>query len=298
MVMPVTYGLHPSYPLVHSHLEPLTVGPRNGTMFTKPDNKEIDKLLKVGFIRPVKGGTWLSPIVVVAKKNGKIRVCVDYRKLNVVIVKDAFMLPFTDGVLDVVAGHVIYSFLDGFNGYNQIRMRPEDLEKMAFITDWGVFVVVVMMFGLKTVQATFQRIITEIFGEYIPGFMHVFLDDFVVYSKWSIHLQHLRLCLEICRIERLSLNPAKCAFGVTNGIAVGPGKVKAIIKASAPKNAKALSRFLGQIQWHSRMIRHLADLATPLHAAVHRTPFKWMETEEKAYQALQVMLTQAQLSNP
>ena len=135
MVMPVTYGLHPSYPLVHSHLEPLTVGPRNGTMFTKPDNKEIDKLLKVGFIRPVKGGTWLSPIVVVAKKNGKIRVCVDYRKLNVVTVTDAFSLPFTDRVPDVVVGHKIYSFLDRFSGYNQIRMHPDGQEKTVFITD-------------------------------------------------------------------------------------------------------------------------------------------------------------------
>ena len=83
----------------------------------------------------MKRATWLRRIVIVPKKNGKIRVCVDYRKLNVVIVKDAFMLPFTDGVLDVVAGHVIYSFLDGFNGYNQIRMHPDGQEKTVFITD-------------------------------------------------------------------------------------------------------------------------------------------------------------------
>ena len=80
--------------------------------------EEINKLLRVGFIRPVKQATWLSPIVVVPKKNGKIRVCVDYRKLNAATVTDVFLLPFTEGVLDAVAGHEVYSFLDEFNGYN------------------------------------------------------------------------------------------------------------------------------------------------------------------------------------
>ena len=88
-----------------------------------------------------------------------------------------------DGVLDTVAGHEVYCFLDGFSGYNQIRMHPADQEKTTFVIEWGVFVAVVMMFGLKTAPSTFQRIIMEIFGEYIPTFMHVFLDDFAVYSR-------------------------------------------------------------------------------------------------------------------
>ena len=119
----------------------------------------------------------------------------DYQKLNEATVTDAFLLPFTEGVLEAVAGHEVYSFLDGFSGYNQIRMRLADQEKTAFVTEWGVFVAVVMMFGLKMAPATFQRIIMEIFGEYIPGFMHVFLYDFAVYSRQKEHLDHLRLCL-------------------------------------------------------------------------------------------------------
>ena len=91
--------------------------------------EEIDKLLKVEFIQPAKKSTWLSPIVVVPEKNGKIRVCVEYRKLNAATITDAFPLPFTDGILDAVASHEIYSFLDGFSGYNQVRMNPEDQEK-------------------------------------------------------------------------------------------------------------------------------------------------------------------------
>ena len=155
-------------------------------------------------------------------------------------------------------------------------MHPDDQEKMTFVTEWGIFVAVVMMFGLKTAPATFQRIISEVFMEYIPAFMQVFLDDFAVYGMRKDHLHHLRLCLERRRTARLSLNPAKCAFGVTSGALLGHivskegismdrGKIDAIIKSSMPKNVKGLGRFLGQLHWHSRMLRHLADFATPLH---------------------------------
>ena len=179
--------------------------------------EEIDKLLKIGFIRPVKRATRLSPIIVVPKKKGKIQVYVDYRKLNTVTITNAFPLPCTDSVLDSVAGHKMYSFLDGFSGYNQVRMHPNGEEKTEFVIEWGVFVAVVMMFGLKTAPTTFQWIIVEVFGEYIPTFMHVFPDDFAVYGMCKDHLHHLRLCLQRCRTAQLSLNPAKCAFGVRIG---------------------------------------------------------------------------------
>ena len=104
-------------------------------------------MLNVRFIRPVKKATWLSLIVVIPKKNGTIRACVDYQKLNAATVTDVFPLPFTDIVLDAVAGHEMYSFLDGFSGYNQVRMHPDDQEKTVFVTKWGVFVAIVMMFG-------------------------------------------------------------------------------------------------------------------------------------------------------
>ena len=150
-------------------------------------------------------------------------------------------------------------------------MHPDDQEKTTFFTDWGGYVAVVMMFGLKTAPATFQRTITDIFGEYIPAFMQVFLDDFLVYGATAEHFTHLRLCLERCRTSRLSLYPVKCAFDVTNGallghivskegIAVGPNKISAITHTKTSTNAKALGWFLGQIRWHSRMIHHLIRL--------------------------------------
>ena len=103
-------------------------------------------------------------------------------------VTDAFPLPFTNSVLDTVAAHECYIFLDGFNGYNQIRMHPDDQEKTTFVTELGIFMAEVMMFGLKTTLTTFQRIITEIFGEYIPAFMQVCLDEFAVYGQRLEHL--------------------------------------------------------------------------------------------------------------
>ena len=166
-----------------------------------------------------------------------------------------------------------------------------------------------MMFGLKTTPTTFQWTITKIFGEYILAFMQVFLDDFAVYGTGAEHLAHLWLYLERCRTSRLSVNLAKCAFDVISGvllghivskegIAVDPKKITTIIEAKTPTSAKTLNRFLGQIHWHSHMLRYLADFSTPLHAAVHRTPFKWTVIEEKAYDTLKIMLTQAPVVQP
>jgi hypothetical protein len=179
-------------------------------------------------------------------------------------------------------------------------MAEEDQQKTAFVTEWGVFAVVVMMFGLWIAPATFQWIIMEVFEEYIPSFMQVFLDNFAVFVTRKVHLQHVELCRKKCREARLSLNLAKCAFEVTSGLILGHSvskdriamdadKVKAVLEAPAPQNAKALSRFLGHIRWHSRMIHHLADFATPLHAAIHKKPFTWTEEEEKAFTTLKIL---------
>jgi hypothetical protein len=149
----------------------------------------------------------------------------------------------------------------------------------------------------------------EIFEEYILGFMQVFLDDFAAFETRKAHLQHVELCLKKCREARLSLNPAKCAFVVISGmllghivskdgIAMDSNKVKAILEALTLHNAKALSRFLGQIRWHSRMIHHPVDFATPLHAAVHREPLMWTEEEEKAFTALKLLLTRTPMVQP
>ena len=161
--------------------------------YAKKVKEEIDNLLKAGFIAEVESSDWLFPIVVVPKKNGKLRVCVDYRKLNAQTVKDPFPLPFTDMMLDEVAGHQMYSFMDGYSGYNQLALAHEDRAKTRFITEWGAFMYLVMPFGLCNAPATFQRCMMVIFADFLHKFLAIFVDDFTAYSQQQEHLAYLKI---------------------------------------------------------------------------------------------------------
>jgi hypothetical protein len=177
--------------------------------------------LKAGFIKPVEEATWLSPIVIVPKKNGKLRICIDYRKLNAATKKDPYTLPFTEEVLDVVAGHAMYTFLDGHSGYYQIQIAPEDRYMIAFVTEWGAFVWLVMPFGITNGPPTYQWVVDRVFKDYLGKFMKLFLDDFIVYSSIEDHIHKLRLCFIKCREYGISLNLEKCLLMVFSGIILG-----------------------------------------------------------------------------
>ena len=224
--------------------------------YAKQVKEELDKLLSVGFIVPVDRAEWLSPKVVVPKKSGKIRVCVDYRKLNAATISDPFPLRFIDLVLDDVSGHEMYSFLDGFSSYNQIPMAEEDVEKTAFNTEWGAFAYTVMSFGLKNGPPSFSKAAFKTFKPYLTKFMRIFMDDFLVFGEKVKHLEYLRKCFKRCRLFRMSLNPHKCAIAVQkgkllghiiskDGMSIDSDKISAIQKAAAPNNLKAIMRFLG-----------------------------------------------------
>ena len=165
-------------------------------------------LKEVNFIREVQYLTWLANIVPVKKKNGQIRICVDFRDLNKACPKDSFPLPIPDILLDNVVGHEMFSFIDGFSGYNQIRMSPEDEEKTAFHTPIGTFCYTVMPFGLKNAGATYQRAMQFIFADMIHEEMEDYVDDIIVKSKTrGYHLFVLQKVLHRCRIYKLRLNP-------------------------------------------------------------------------------------------
>ena len=169
---------------------------RMNSNYAKAVKKDLEKLLKAGFIELVEQATWLSPIVLVPKKNGKLRICVDFRRLNTATKKDPYPLPFTNKVLDTVIGYAAYSFIDYFSGYHQVHFHENDRYKTAFITEWGAYVWVVMPFGLKNAPPTYQRIINQIFKDYLNDFMKLFLDDFSVYNDITTHLLKLRLIFE------------------------------------------------------------------------------------------------------
>ena len=170
--------------------------------------------------------------------------------MNAITKKDYFPLPFTDSVLDAVVGHECYSFLDGFSGYNQVKIAKEDQLKTTFTTDWGTYAYMVMPFGLCNAPATFQRVMTQAFQKYLRISMEIFLDDLCTFSSRKDHLDWLGKCLDQCDQFDISLNSEKCTFGVPFGklldhivskarIATDPDKVKKI--ANLPR----LDTFLG-----------------------------------------------------
>ena len=180
--------------------------------------EEIERMVKAGFIRPCRYATWISSIVPVRKKNGKLRICIDFRDLNRATPKDEYPMPIAEVLIDAAAGHKMMSFLDGNAGYNQIFMAEEDVFKTAFRCPQGLFEFVVMTFGLRNAGATYQRAMNYIFHDLIGRLVEVYIDDVVVKSKLQAdHLVDLRQVLERTRKHGMKMNPDKCAFGVTTG---------------------------------------------------------------------------------
>ena len=216
---------------------------------------ELERLLKARFIKPVEITYWVSPMVLVKKKNGKLRVCVDYRKLNACTQKDHFPLPFITLLLEEVGGHVRYTFMDGYAGYNQIFIALQDIHKTAFTILWGTFVWVVMPFGLCNASATYQRLVMCIFPDLLYKSMTVFVDDFSIQSSASSHLECVREALIRCRKMQLALNPDMIFLGVQKGVLLGyvvsekgrepdPEKIAIINGLPTPTNAREIAKLL------------------------------------------------------
>ena len=158
---------------------------------------------------------WLANVVSVPKKDGNVRVCVDFRDLNKVSPKDDFPLPHIDLLVDSTAIHLMLSFMDEFSGHNQILMTLEDMEKTTFITEWDTYCYKVMPFGLKNARATYQRAATTLFHDMMHRDVEVYVDDMIVKSQGRAdHLATLERFFERIRKFGLRLNPKKCTFGV------------------------------------------------------------------------------------
>ena len=180
--------------------------------------EEIKKQLDAGFLEVAKYPQWVANIVPGPKKDGKVRMCVDYRDLNRASPKDNFPLPHIDTLVDNTAKNSRFSFMDGFSGYNQIRMAPEDREKTAFVTMWGTFCYKVMPFGLKNAGATYQRAMVTLFHDMMHKEIEVYVDDLIAKSqKDESHVENLQKLFKRLRKFQLKLNPTKCTFGATSG---------------------------------------------------------------------------------
>ncbi|KAK2407622.1 hypothetical protein QL285_043225 [Trifolium repens] len=262
--------------------------------------EEIERLLKSKFIRTARYVELLANIVPVIKKNGTLRVCVDFRDLNNATPKDEYDMPVAEMLIDSAAGFEFLSMLDGYSGYNQIFIAEEDVSKTSFRCPGalGTYEWVVMPFGLKNAGATYQRAMNSMFHDFIGTFMQVYIDDIIIKSSSEdSHLLYLRQSFERMRKHGLKMNPLKCAFCVhagdflgfvvhKKGIEINQNKTKAILETKPPSTKKQLQSLLGKIKFLRRFISNLSGKAqafSPLLRLKKDDPFRWNEEHQKAF---------------
>ncbi|KAL4318493.1 hypothetical protein GQ457_18G009830 [Hibiscus cannabinus] len=291
--------------------------------------KEILKWLDAGIIYPISDSEWVSPIQCVPKKGGMTvisnekneliptttvtgwRVCMDYRKLNKATRKDHFPLPFIDQMLDRLAGKQFYCFLDGYSGYNQIAIAPEDQSKTTFTCPYGTFAFRRMPFGLCNAPATFQRCMTAIFSDLNEDCLEIFMDDFSTFGEnFDNCLSNLEKVLKRCKETNLVLNWEKCHFMVDEGIVLGhknsskgmevdKAKIEVISKLPPPTTVKGIRSFLGHTGFYRRFIEDFSKITKPLCSLLEQgRPFEFNEDCTKAFNLLKQKLVTAPIVEP
>jgi hypothetical protein len=268
---------------------------------------EVDKLLNDGFIYPVPLIEWVSNPIPVNKNQGTIRVCMEFCDLNKACPKDNFPTPFIDQILNECMRRKIFSFMDGFSGYNQIQIKPKDQHKKAFICPWGTFAYWKMPFDLKNAGSTFQRAMTFTFHD-LKHIVKAYLDDLVAHSRKRVdHAMHLRLVFERCRYYRIQLNPHKCIFCVISGcllgflfsetgIMVDTLKVEAILQLPPLRTIRQLQGLHGKANFLRRFIVNYANITKVfMHLLKKDTLFIWDEQDQKSFDALKKALVSAPL---
>jgi transposase InsO family protein len=267
--------------------------------------EELAKMLRLGVVRPSRS-PWGAPVVLVAKKDGSRRFCVDYRRLNDVTVKDRYPLPRITDMLESLAGARVFSVLDAASGYWQIPMAEGDVQKTAFSCHAGLFEFTVMPFGLCNAPATYQRAMNYALAGLLWKFLAVYIDDILVYSRTpEEHRRHLAAAIARLREAGIVLNAKKCRFGLdrveylghivsAEGVAPDPRKVERIRGFPAPETKKQLQVFLGLSGYYRRFIRRYGEMAAPLHAAAAGGgPLAWTPECQAAFEQIREHLCRA-----
>jgi hypothetical protein len=261
--------------------------------------EELEKLLQANFIYPISDSKWVSPLVIVPKKNGKWRIYVDFRELNKATYRDYFPLPFIDQVLDTLSGKRYFAFLDGFSGYNQIQISLEDQDKTTFTYPWGTYAYRVLPFGLCNTPTTFQRDVSAIFSDLTNYCVEVYMDDFMVYGDDFKHaLDNLKKVMVRCKETNLSLSHEKSRMFLTKGIVLGhhisgtrirvdPTKINIISQIKIPSSQKAIRSFLGHAGYYRRFIQNFTNLVAPLFKLLTKdAKFCWDEKCQISFEIL------------
>ncbi|WVZ84957.1 hypothetical protein U9M48_031923 [Paspalum notatum var. saurae] len=259
--------------------------------------ENIDELLGKGFIRP-SSSPWAFPVSFVDKKDGTRRMCVDYRALNDVTIKNKYPLPRIDDLFDQLQGACVFSKIDLRSGYHQAKIRPSDIPKTAFITRFGLYEYTVMSFGLTNAPAYFMNLMNKVFMEYLDKFVGVFIDDILIYSKTEEeHEEHLRLVLQKLRDHKLYAKLSKCEFWLDQSRKVEswwtPAK-SAVSWIGRCRSCERSSWILGSSGILRTVYREFLQIAKPMTSLLEKgVPFNWTKERQAAFDELKKRLTTA-----
>ena len=284
--------------------EPISIPPyRMAPVELKELKVQFEELLSKGFIRP-STSPWGAPILFVKKKDGSLRLCIDYRQLNRETIRNQYPLPCIDELFDQLHGSQVYSKIDLRSGYHQLRVRENDVSKTAFRTRYGHYEFLVMPFGLTNAPAAFMDLMNKVFSPYIDKFVIVFIDDILVYSgNQEEHAEHLRTVLQILRECQLYTKFSKCQFWLdkvaffghvisTEGISVDPQKIEAIMNWKSPTNVSEVCSFLGLAGYYRKFVEGFLKIATPLTNLLKKDQkFEWSDTCQHSFEELRQRLT-------
>ena len=226
---------------------------------------QLQDLLDKGFIRP-SVSPWGAPVLFVKKKDGSMRLCIDYRQLNKVTVRNNYPLPRIDDLFYQLQGASVFSKIDLRTGYHQLKIKDEDVSKTSFRSRYGHYEFIVLPFGLTNAPAAFMDLMNRVFKPYLDSFIIVFIDDILIYSRSrEEHSTHLRLALQVLRQEKLFGKLSKSEFWLDKvvflghvisgeGISVDPSKIEAITSWDRPKNVTEIRSFLGLAGYYRRFV--------------------------------------------
>ena len=264
---------------------------------------ELDRLLSLGVIEP-SSSSWASPVVLVTKKDGSLRLCVDYRKVNDLTIKDSYPLPRIDDSLDALSCAKWFSTLDLSSGYWQVPMDPKDVDKTAFTTPYGLYHFKVMPFGLANAPATFERMMERVLAGLHWETCLIYLDDVIVFSRtFDEHITRLHQVFSRMKEANLKLSPSKCKLFcheveylghivTKDGVATDPRKISAITSWPVPCCVKEVRSFLGLCSYYRRYVSGFATIASPLHRATEANrEFHWSAECQEAFDELTKALT-------
>jgi hypothetical protein len=266
---------------------------------------QLQDLLDKGFIRP-SASPWGCAALLMKKKDNSLRLCVDYRPLNAVTIKNKYPLPRIDILFDQLAGAKVFSKIDLRSGYHQIKIRPSDVPKIAFSTRYGLYEYLVMSFGLTNAPAYFMYLMNSVFMQELDKFVVVFIDDILIYSKTpEDHVKHLHVILQRLRDHHLYANFSKCEFWLDtvkflghtisgDGISVDPSKVQEVMDWKPPTSVHQIRSFLGLAGYYRRFIPDFSRIFKPMTELLKKgVKFSWNQKCDDAFHTLRDHLTTA-----